>query len=235
MAKKKINSSANSGSVKNTKKTKNKSDTLVQSNRKVKNEKVVSKGKSFEFNEKKDISKSKKVIRKSYADESKITISDDVKRIFFTTLGVLVVLIVFYLISVAVTGGFAKDEKTEIETVEFQYSEILAGTSFDRGGNYIVVYYDKTDSENENTALITNSIASLKSRISTADYGVYTCDLGNAFNEHFVTDGEPNTNPTSVSELSFNGATVIRFENGNVADYVYGASEVCNYLDGYMQ
>ena len=168
--------------------------------------------------------------RKSYADEMKMDMSLQTKTTIMTVVTVILVLVTFYMITFYATGGKLFKSKNN-SNVEFQYSEILLGRSFDMGGNYFVIYYDKTDSENEQTTELNSLSSSFKNNSSGAD--VYTCDLGNSFNKPFTTTEEPNTEPYGAEDMLINGPTIIRFADGKVAEYVYGYDNVVNYINGY--
>lgn len=187
--------------------------------------------KSTKKTDKKNVKK-KITKRKSYADEMKVDMSLQTKTTIWTIITVIMVLVTFYIISIYATGGkifnFKKDSN---EDVQIQYSEILLGRSFDMGGNYFVIYFDKTDSENEQTIELTNLVTDFQTNSSGAS--IYTCDLGNVFNKPFVTTEEPNTNPYGAEDMLLNGPTLIRFSDGKVAEYVYGYENVTNYINGY--
>ncbi len=134
---------------------------------------------------------------------------------------------IFYLLTVYITN---KDDSTgntqdssSTET-QIQYDEILIGSSFSMNDNeYLVVYYDKSDEE-------LNSNLSTKISSYSGDYNIYTADLSNAFNKKFKKEGEVNTSPSNVDELSFNGPTLIRFKDGKVVDYVESIDSINEYL-----
>lgn len=170
--------------------------------------------------------------RKSYADEMKYDFSPKAKSTIWTIIIVLLVLLVFYCISVKATGRklFNFKQKETPEEVEFQYSEILVGTSFNYGDDYYVIYYDKTDTESEDFSKV-DGISS--SATYTLDKDVYTCDLGSAFNKPYVVEGEPNRNPSNASEMTFNGPTLIHFVNGGIETYITGADAIVDYINSF--
>lgn len=181
-------------------------------------------------NTKNNSSKKKATKRKSYADEMKVDMSLQTKTTIMTIFTVILVLVTFYVITIYATGGkmFKSKDKTD---VEFQYSEILLGRSFDMGGNYFVIYYDKTDTENEETTQLDSLASNFKNNSSGA--AIYTCDLGNVFNKPYTTTEEPNTEPYGAEDMLINGPTIIRFADGKVVEYVYGYDNVVNYINGY--
>lgn len=174
--------------------------------------------------------KKKSTKRKSYADEMKLDLSLQTKTTIMTVFTVILVLVTFYVITIYATGNKVFKSKDDTN-VEFQYSEILLGRSFDMGGNYFVIYYDKTDTENEQTTELNTLSSNFKNNSSGA--AIYTCDLGNVFNKPYTTTEEPNTNPYGAEDMLINGPTIIRFSDGKVAEYVYGYDNVVNYINGY--
>ena len=127
------------------------------------------------------VNRKKNTKRKSYADEKKLSFTPEVKSVFWTCLVVAIVLGVFYLITIKATGGsiFKKDE--EDKEVEFQYSEILVGRSFDLEGEYYVLYYDMSDTECDDYENLDNAIHEFEGTMGGSNF--YKCDLSNAFNK----------------------------------------------------
>lgn len=201
---------------------------------KVNKKKIDVKNKDNKNDKKASVKKIKKssTKKKSYADDKKINVNSEMKQIIWTCVIVFLVLIVFYLISYFATGHTLFNSRDK-GAVEFQYDEILVGTSFDMGENYYVVYYDMSDTENENYSSLVNSIETFKHGVNGV--AVYTCDLSNSFNKPFVTTNEPNTNPFSAEDLLLNGPTVIKFSNGKVEEYIYGLNEVQVFLDSFSK
>ena len=173
------------------------------------------------------VNRKKNTKRKSYADETKLSFTPEMKTVFWTCLVVAVVLGVFYLITIKATGGsiFKKEEKEE---VEIQYSEILVGRSFDLQGDYYVLYYDMSDTESDDAENLNNAISEFESAMGGSNF--YKCDLSNAFNKPFVTTNEPNTNPISADDMLLTNPTLIRFSDGHVQEYIYGYEDVENYM-----
>ncbi len=155
----------------------------------------------------------------------------EIEKVLWTVAVVSIIFIVFYLISVKITGGSIFKSDKDDEEVNFQYEEILAGRSFDMGDDYLVAYYDISNTSDEQTTDLNTSFTNFKS--SHSDVDIYKCDLGNAFNKNLVSDKQPNTQPSSADELSFNGPTIIKFVNGKVEEFIYGFDQVKDYLDNY--
>ena len=175
-------------------------------------------------------SKKAKVVRKSVADEKGFELTPEMNKALWTAFVVLLVLLVFYFIA-SIKSDYEPPKSNDKEKTTIQYTEILAGSSFNRKeSEYLVVYYDMSDSENEDTTSINSTISSYTN--SSATLTLYTCDLSSSFNKLYVTTNEPNTNPVTAEDLLINGPTIIKFSGGKVIEYVYGKNEVENYLNG---
>ena len=200
--------------------------------KKDKNKKVDNKKDRKKKKDIKNVEPKKKTIKKSkvksYADNTKFEMSGQIKQIIVTTLIVLCVLGIFYLIAFKKTGHtFFNHNKDEEEEVTFQDSEILLGTSFDMGNDYLVVYYDLNNQEDTDVSKINEEVTNFT---YMGGIKIYKCDISSAFSKPFVTEGDPNTNPESADQILLNGPTVIRFTDGSVSNYVTGADEIVNYL-----
>lgn len=164
----------------------------------------------------------------SIVDRYRYALPDGAKQAIWVIGIVLVVFLIFYLLTVFRLGGFKGNKKSDTET-SIQYQEILAGTSFNmNASDYMVVYYNISDTENEDTQSITSTVSAYDSQ--NTNVKLYTCDLGNEFNKKFVTTESANTNPFGAEDLLINGPTLIRFTNGELKDYIQGKSEVETYI-----
>ena len=131
---------------------------------------------------------------------------------------VLVVLGIFYLLTVYITSKkenkYVKEEKTG--NVDIGYQEILAGSSFNIDEDeYIVIYYDMSDKDLKSK--ITTAISKYESK--DKHLPIYTVNMNSAFNKKYNSDNS-NNNPSSLEELSINGPTLIKFSNKEVEEYI---------------
>ena len=143
----------------------------------------------------------------------------------YTSIKVLVAVLVFlasfYLLTVLLVSDGSSKKKQE---TEFQFFEVLAGSSFDLNGSpYYVVYFDASDEE----------LSSLYSTVYTYSYSgntrLYYVDLSSGFNKPFISE-KSNKTPTKASELAINGPTLIKFNEGKVEEYIEGAESISSYL-----
>ena len=177
---------------------------------------------------KKEVKNKKPKTKISLIDKYKYGVPDGVKSAIGVIVVVLCVLLIFYLITVVRLGGFSSDKSSKNNT-SIQYQEILAGSAFNRSeSDYMVVFYNISDTENEDSQSITSTVGGYSSE--TTNVALYTCDLGNEFNKKFTTTESSNTNPFGAEDLLINGPTLIRFTNGELKEYIEGKSEVETYI-----
>ena len=173
--------------------------------------------------------KKKDIKRKSIVDEKDLGLTPDLNYLMWISIVVLVIFFVFYFLAVAKSDYEAPKKNEDSEETTIQYTKILAGTSFNRSGSeYLVIYYDMSDNENEDTSSLNSAVSSYQR--SSSDLILYTCDLSNSFNKSYVTTEEVNKSPLSAEDLSINGPTIIKFSDGKVTEYIQGKNEVESYL-----
>lgn len=169
---------------------------------------------------KKVTTKTKNVNKKIDAIETNT--SKELLNIFRILFIVIVVLSLFYLLTVFIVG---KDDNEELKETEIQYEEILAGSSFSMKNNeYVVVYYDFSDTE------LTDITSSIYSYSYTGKYRLYTVNMNSGFNKAYATEDESNKNPEKAEDLLINGPTLIRFADGKVEEYIEGKEDIVTYL-----
>ena len=142
----------------------------------------------------------------------------------YIVLGIIVFFCLFYLLTIYITNKNTDSESTSEETSEVtvSYDKIIAGRSFSMGdGEYLVLYYDNTDED------LSNKVNEIKSNYNALK--IYTVDMHDALNKVYKSE-EANTHPTNASEIKINGPTLIKFANGEVADYIEGIDSISNYL-----
>lgn len=150
-------------------------------------------------------------------------------KILSIVLVVIGILGIFFLITVHITNNSSdttmSDNKSNTEAV-IQYEEILAGSSFSMNeDSYLVLYYDKSNSDLSSEFV---SIISTYNNKSDA-LALYSVDMNSAFNKDYVGE-QSNISPKSASELSINGPTLIKFDKGNVSEYIEGKDAISSYL-----
>ena len=169
---------------------------------------------------KKVTSKNKNVNKK--IDAIQPNTSKELLKLFRVLFAVIVVLSLFYLLTVFIVG---KDDKDEVAETAIQYEEILAGSSFSMKNNeYVVVYYDFSNTE---LAEITSSVYSYS---YTGKYRLYTVDMSSGFNKAYSSEEKSNKSPEKAEDLLINGPTLIRFADGKVQEYIEGKEDIITYL-----
>ena len=153
----------------------------------------------------------------------------DIKGVIFVVVGVLVFLSLFYLLTVLILNKDKKSDKKQDDTTEtvISYDKILLGRSLSMSdGEYLVIYYDASNDE------ISSTYSSLVSTYNSKEehLKIYTVDMSNSFNSKYVTDGESNKEPSSVSDFAINGPTLIKVSENRVAEYIEGEEGITSYL-----
>ena len=146
----------------------------------------------------------------------------------FVVFCIVLFFLAFYFLTLYITHKNSEPNKSDSDAVEtnFSYDEILLGRSLSMDKDeYYVIFYDSSDEE------VSSTCSELVStyRANTGNT-LYFVDMHDGFNSSHSTDGESNKNPSSASELSINGPTVIKISNKQVVDYVEGLNEVSEYL-----
>lgn len=147
----------------------------------------------------------------------------NVKSIIRAVIFLVVIIFIFYLLSIRVANR--KNTKV-ITNAEFNYTDIMLGESFNRNEKeYLVLFYDRTNGE------IYSSISSNLDKYNKdkKSLTIYTVDMSNGINSRYASE-EPNTNPSSASDLKINGPTLIKFVNNKVMEYIEGTDNINNYL-----
>lgn len=156
--------------------------------------------------------------------------SREVKKILTMTLIVLAFFGLFYLLTLWILNkdiSLSNSNNDKKGEVEIQNEEILVGTSFSMSDEeYLVLYYDVDADEEESTwsSLVTQY------RSANKDLNLYTVDLSNAFNKHFVTDEEGNSSAVNASELKLKNPTLIKFVDGKISEYIDNQEDITAYL-----
>ena len=139
---------------------------------------------------------------------------------------VLVILLVMYLLTVLILKKSSTDYiSKEDEKTAIQYSEILAGTSFNKDDEeYLVLFYDTTA---DNASAYGNMISTYEAKDSHLP--IYYVNLANTMNKS-INSSESNKDAKDASELKISQSTLIKFSNGGIVDYVEGQDSINEYL-----
>lgn len=140
---------------------------------------------------------------------------------------VLLVIGAIYLLTIYITSHSTESvKKITREDTTIQYDEILAGTSFSKKDEeYLVLFYD-VDKD-------TDSIYdTLKSNYESKEdvLPIYYVDLGSSLNKKCISD-DSNKNATNANELKINDATLIKFTNNKISEYITGENDITEYLN----
>lgn len=167
------------------------------------------------------MSKVKKTIQKNIQRNKEIKNQINPKRnkvlfgvkILYVT---LITTILVYGITIIVKGEYKFQTTPEI-TID--YTDIVAGQSFNRNyDEYYVVFYNYDEESS-----LTTKILNIKTN------KVFRVDLANGINKTIISD-HGNKDVTNAGELRVNGTTLLKIENGNKVEYIEGIDSVTEYL-----
>ena len=165
-------------------------------------------------------------------DYTKNTSGNMIKKLIFILGGLLLLVVLSYLMSVALTNRQFEREREERKRLRenpishIQYDEILAGSIFNAGSkDYYVLIYDFDGVDNDWADIIVRFY-----RNSEDSKPLYTVNLGNHFNQHVIGDTS-NSNARNASELSITGTTLINIKDGRIIYYIEGLEEINEHLE----
>ena len=138
---------------------------------------------------------------------------------------ILVIFLVFYFITVLVTGYSGNKSSSSEKDTSISYTNTVVGRSFSMPEEeYLILYYDNDD---ENLKDFGTLLSTYRSREDA--YVIYNVDMGDSFNKSYSSDSS-NSSPSSVSDLSINGPTLIHFKDHTVVEYIEGQDSITSYL-----
>ena len=152
---------------------------------------------------------------------------NEVSKVIKCIIVVLVIFAIAYLLTIYITKNSTDSVvKKELENTSIQYDEILAGTSFSKkDSEYLVLFYNVSEDENSTYDSLKSTYEAKKDAIP-----MYYVDLGSSLNKDCVST-EANKDATSSSELKINDATLIKFTDNKISEYMIGEEEISNYLN----
>lgn len=135
-----------------------------------------------------------------------------IKKIIISLFIVVLVIIVFYGITILVTKNKKNEEVKPTEDVQIQYDEILAGEIFtQKEDEYYVLAYDNGGQD---------YISKLKSYSSLENsIKAYTVDLNSAFNKNYYV---PETSVIEKTHITFSETTLLKVSNKNIIETYTG-------------
>ena len=154
-------------------------------------------------------------------------VSDDAKeirRFVIILFSVIVIVLIVYAISRVLID---EPDDTYIRNTTagvIDYDMVSVGTMLNRNyDEYYVAIYDEEDPR----AVYYSTIITLYTNTDDA-IKVYYCNIGNYLNQKYKVsdDGQTNPDATSISELALGDLTLIKVENGEIAEYLEGLDAI---------
>lgn len=164
-------------------------------------------------------------MKKKYLN-SKKGLPSEIKKTIVIILVIVILIVGMYFLT---TKILAKDNEKDTKVIEnaIQYNEILAGESFNKTGEYYVIYYDKSD--------VYSTIGSLISsyQLNNGTIKLYSVDLSNAMNKKYVVNNEDGDIITDdASSLRVKSNTLIKVKDGEVEEVITDSNEIMSILNG---
>ncbi len=144
------------------------------------------------------------------------------KTVIKTSITILIIFGIFYLITGLVTGEINFDGEPE---PTIQYGEILAGETLSRPEeNYLVVYFDSTS---DNITTLHTLLYNYQLVPESLKY--YTVDMAKALNQIYKADTSVLSVATSA-ELKINGTVMVEVKDGVIVNTWDNEDKVIDYL-----
>lgn len=161
-----------------------------------------------------------------------VTVREDneITRLIRIILIVIIVFAVFVGITYFVTHQGNDDTANNQET-SIQYTEILVGEIWNKGGEYFVLAGREED---QYLSLYATYLDLYQQNINT-DAVYYILNLDSVFNKKYFTDGESNLYTENPSEIRFKDATLLKVHDGKVVEAYEGKDSIITYLKGINQ
>lgn len=162
--------------------------------------------------------KERKMAKNMYAS------TDDEGLSFIKILAILVaIVLIFWLITYLVTNK--KSTTNTSSDVTIQYTKILVGSILNRNEeSYYVLVEGADDSNTSNYETLITTYNSKDDHLR-----VYTVDLSDGFNQTYVAT-TANLNVDKITDIRFNGTTLLKIESGKITDTVTDADAINTYL-----
>lgn len=163
--------------------------------------------------------------KKTEKKKNSVTTSNELVNLIKIIVIVCVILLVFYFITVLVskknkTSAFSEDDSVAV----IQYDKIIVGEILNRVENSYLVLVEKDDDVNSDLYQSYLSIYSGKD----GALKVYNVDLGDVFNLSYV--GDETVLDKGIQNYKFSDTTLIKINNGSIAEFYIGLEEIENYL-----
>lgn len=169
----------------------------------------------------------KKVEKKTKIKDVTVNENDEVVRLIKIVIALVVIVLIFFGITYLVTK---KSDTKEKEETEIQYTEILVGEIWNKGGTYYVLVGYEEDSYMS----MYETYLNLYKNYKDSDSKYYLINLDNVFNRNYVAETS-NLYTTNPSEVRFKNTTLLKVVDGTVTETYEGKDAITSYLEGILQ
>lgn len=155
----------------------------------------------------------------------------DYSRVIKITIGVLVVLALVYFGTAILSGEIKlkKEKKEEVKTT-INYTEIMAGETFNRSPiDYYVIFYKSSDNYGSYYSSLVNTY---KAKAESLPF--YFVDLDKKVNKEYLIEDNDTTEysrPSDISNLKVSNPTILRIRNKQVFEFITGKDDVLNFFN----
>lgn len=154
-----------------------------------------------------------------------VTVNNDNEmiKLFKITLAILAIVAVFFIVTYVVTKQ--KPEKKEETPTEIQYTEILVGEIWNKGGAYYVLAGKEDD---QFLTLYDSYLSEYQEKNTEASY--YLINLDNVFNRQYIAETS-NLYTKNPADIRFKESTLLKINNGKVVGAYEGKDQIVAHLE----
>lgn len=158
-----------------------------------------------------------------------VTVNNDneVGKLIRIILIVILVFAIFLGITYFVTNQGKKKNNNDNQQTNIQYTEILVGEIWNKGGEYYVLAGKEDD---QYLSLYSTYLDLYKQNINTSSI-YYVLNLDSVFNKKYFDENGSNLYTENPSEIRFKDATLLKVKDGKVLEAYEGKDSILIYLE----
>lgn len=144
---------------------------------------------------------------------------------------ILLILVVAFIAMYLITLGANKAglfdpgyNKPEVGDAVISYENIMAGTIFNREGNYYVAILDSNDKMNTYYESVISNYQKKEDKTP-----LYVVDLSDELNKSIIGEKD-NKDAKSIKELSVKNSTLLKIKNNKIVKYLIDIEDIENEL-----
>ena len=154
---------------------------------------------------------------------SRTPFQDETSKVLKCFLIIVGIIVIMYCVTVLILNHSTEDYTLEDKETSIQYDEILAGTAFQKDDKEYLVLFYYADDDTTYADMISNYQA------KESHLPIYYVNLNNQMNKSVISN-ESNKDAMSAKELRIKNATLIRFVDHEIREYIDSEDEISEYL-----